>query len=117
VRITLQELRNNGCAWHQAFAVGKFMNGRLEIAPDEWKRIAAECQAAAVKIMETAPVPIAVAKTAEQIERAEAHCAKCDWNRDWICEHIGCLPCKQRQAGGLRAQIRQPGTRCPALLW
>lgn len=55
--------------------------------------------------------------SAELIAHREAVCEACQWNVDWICEHPGCLPCRQRRAGGLCARLRQRDATCPAALW
>ena len=44
-------------------------------------------------------------------------CKSCEWNIDWICQHSGCLPCKQSQAGGLKAIIDNPSSRCSTGKW
>jgi hypothetical protein len=43
----------------------------------------------------------------------ESVCTVCDKNVDWICEHVGCLPCKQRSAGGLKMCLRLATFHCP----
>ena len=53
-------------------------------------------------------------RTDEQIAALEAVCAECPNNVDWICQHIGCRPCKQQRAGGLKQALRSPYFRCPA---
>ena len=47
----------------------------------------------------------------------ETICAGCEWNVNWICEHPGCQPCRQRLAGGLKRMITSPGSRCPESKW
>jgi hypothetical protein len=53
------------------------------------------------------------------MEDREAICAACQFNVDWICEHVGCRTCsgRQRNTGGLRTLLAQPGARCPAGKW
>ena len=46
-----------------------------------------------------------------------AVCAKCPWNKDNVCEHFGCLPCKQRKNGGLPWMVAQIGAKCPDKRW
>ena len=53
-------------------------------------------------------------RTAEQIAALEEICAVCEWNVNWICEHSGCQPCKQRAAGGLKLYLRMASFICPA---
>ncbi|MEI8290352.1 MAG: hypothetical protein WCH99_12850 [Verrucomicrobiota bacterium] len=44
-----------------------------------------------------------------------AACSGCDWNHEWICEHVGCKPCQQRKlAGGLKTMLERADYRCPA---
>lgn len=56
----------------------------------------------------------AAIRTPEAAAKFEAVCAACQWNVDWICEHAGCRPCKQRAAGGLKAMILKANFHCPA---
>ena len=70
------------------------------------------------------PAPVKPAVTLSESARAarEAACAQCDWNHEpkWTaCEHPGCPVCpgKQRRAGGLKAMLAQPQSRCPMNLW
>ena len=65
-----------------------------------------------------APVP-AVVRGVPPADLAEKRriCAGCSWNVDWICEHPGCLPCRQRQAGGLRIALEIASFRCAARKW
>ena len=50
----------------------------------------------------------------DEVARRELICAACHWNQAWICEHPGCLPCKQRVAGGLRTMLKLAIYHCPA---
>jgi hypothetical protein len=36
---------------------------------------------------------------------------------EWICEHPGCRPCKQRVAGGLKTLIPSSYSHCAAGKW
>ncbi len=56
-------------------------------------------------------------RSPKEVARIEAICATCKWNVDWICEHSGCRPCKQRVAGGLKLYLCMASFRCPARLW
>ena len=56
------------------------------------------------------------ARGMSQAER-ETICGACPWNVDWICEHPGCKPCRQRKLGGLRIALDVPGFRCAAGKW
>lgn len=64
--------------------------------------------------------PRATPAPTEAIQRMigvrELICGSCDWNVDWICEHSGCKPCRQRAAGGLKQALRNPRFQCPAKL-
>jgi hypothetical protein len=44
-------------------------------------------------------------------------CEDCQWNVGWVCEHIGCKPCSQRKAGGLKEFIKNSGFKCAANKW
>jgi len=61
--------------------------------------------------------PVPALRSQEEAARIEAICAVCKWNIDWICEHPGCRPCRQRLAGGLKQMIGKPFFRCAAGLW
>jgi len=51
------------------------------------------------------------------VTRRSMLCAVCPWNVDWICQHVGCLPCQQRRDGGLHGKIARPHETCPAGKW
>jgi len=53
----------------------------------------------------------------QTVAEREAICGACPWNVDWICEHPGCKPCRQRKLGGLRIALDVPGFRCAAGKW
>ena len=53
-------------------------------------------------------------RTDKQIAAIEAVCAACKNNVDWICQHVGCRPCRQQRIGGLKTAIRNPYFQCPA---
>ena len=53
----------------------------------------------------------------EQIAAIIAICSACQWQIEWICEHPGCRPCKQRVSGGLKALIPSSYSRCAAGKW
>ncbi len=52
--------------------------------------------------------------TAETIAQRVSQCGSCKWNVEWICEHPGCRPCRQRKAGGLKSALQSPYFTCPA---
>ena len=56
-------------------------------------------------------------RSEEQIAAIVYICSSCQWQIEWICEHPGCRPCKQRVAGGLKALIPSPYSRCSAGKW
>jgi hypothetical protein len=60
------------------------------------------------------PISVNPIRTLAEIERLEAICATCQWNFNWICQHIGCLPCKQAREGGLKQALRFQNHICPA---
>jgi len=64
-----------------------------------------------------APPITTITRLAEDVARITAICEKCDWQINWICEHSGCRPCKQRSIGGLKVVINQPYSTCPANKW
>ena len=53
----------------------------------------------------------------EEIECRRRVCSLCGWNINGICEHPGCLPCKQRANGGLKWKTSQPQETCPDRKW
>ena len=56
-------------------------------------------------------------RSEEQIAAIVYICSSCQWQIEWICEHPGCRPCKQRVSGGLKALIPSPYSRCSAGKW
>jgi hypothetical protein len=60
------------------------------------------------------PVKVQSQRTEPEQARLQAICAACKWNVNWICEHPGCLPCQQRQSGGLKKMIVSPNFHCTA---
>ena len=113
MRILLEDLRKSSVPnlWHNALTVGILNGQELEILDEQWAALLGG------KVFESTPVKIAQQKTDEEILRIESICTGCAWNKDWICEHLGCLPCAQRRIGGLKAQIRLQGSVCPAAKW
>ena len=107
IPIALLRSHPDGNLWHRAWAEGVSRNGvDLEVSDD---------------FPLTAPVyvprlagAIALAVPQEKVAERERVCGACEWNRNWICEHMGCLPCKQREAGGLKEAIKIDTFRCPA---
>ena len=51
------------------------------------------------------------------MRRGTGGCGDCPWNMDMICEHPDCLPCKQRENGGLWHKTAQSDETCPAGRW
>ena len=56
-------------------------------------------------------------RSEEQIAAIVYICSSCQWQIEWICEHPGCRPCKQRVAGGLKALIPSSYSHCAAGKW
>ena len=56
-------------------------------------------------------------RSEKQIAAIVYICSSCQWQIEWICEHPGCRPCKQRVSGGLKALIPSPYSRCSAGKW
>jgi len=56
-------------------------------------------------------------RSEDQIAAIIAICSACQWQMEWICEHPGCRPCKQRVAGGLKTLIPSSYSHCAAGKW
>ena len=97
----------DGNLWHRAWAEGVSRNGVDIEVPDSFPLTAPMAMPKLAGL-------VAVAVTQETIAEREKVCGACEWNRDWVCEHIGCLPCKQRKEGGLKLLAASSAFRCPA---
>jgi hypothetical protein len=110
---TLRELaRANPTSWHRLIAAGKLEPGLKVLVIDE----AVEVKILNGQSLPVIPIQNRVRSEAENI-RLQAICLACPWNVNWICEHPGCQPCRQRRAGGLKRQLSDPAARCPAGRW
>jgi len=119
-RISIETLRElavkNPTAWHQLISAG-------QLDPD-LKVLVIE-ESVELKILNGQSLPVIQLKSEakpkvrspSEIAHIKAICADCSWNVNWICEHPGCKPCRQRRAGGLKRLILDDGTRCPAGKW
>ena len=113
---TLRELaRTNPTAWHQLIAAGRLESAPYFLAIDE---------AEEARILNGQSLPSQTQdpsrnslRSEAEISRLQAICLACPWNVNWICEHPGCKPCRQRRAGGLKGLISDPHARCPAGKW
>jgi hypothetical protein len=115
-RISIETLRElaakNPTAWHQLISAGQLEPDLKVLAIDE---------AEEARILNGQSLPVVQVKSqvrsAAEIARLQAICTACSWNINWICEHPGCKPCRQRRAGGLKSLITDPNARCPAGEW
>jgi len=115
-QIALETLREaakqNPTAWHQLIAAGTLDASHKYLTIDE---------AVESKILNGQSMPSLPLKTIfrqeDEIARIQAICEECTWNVNWICEHPGCKPCRQRQSGGLKGLILDPRANCPAHKW
>ena len=104
--IPIAQLRAHadGNLWHLAWNVGLSKNGVSIEVPDDFPldaQVTSSARATAFSV------------SAELVEERASTCAKCEWNFNWICQHIGCLPCKQKSEGGLKAIIATSAFKCP----
>jgi hypothetical protein len=105
--ITHQQLWATPELWHRAMQTGTF-NGVTVTVPDDFP---ADPPPAPPRRLNLVMQPAADPAAAEKV------CAGCEWNIDWVCQHVGCQPCKQVKAGGLKAMLATPGYQCPAGKW
>jgi hypothetical protein len=127
-QISLENLARTS-AWHEAMALGQMDGGRFNLLlTDEAAAtvpalmdflIEIPSESLPVASIQLRSISNAAPATRSELTIAgiETICEACPWNMDWICQHPGCLPCKQRAAGGLKAIITQPGSHCPAGKW
>ena len=114
-------------AWHELITAGQVdATGHLIIEQQRELEILAAYQELALPefpLLEDLPsappnpAPAPATRQTETVATIESICGKCEWNVDWVCEHPGCQPCRQRPAGGLKAMIASAGARCPAAKW
>lgn len=123
-KVELKELRKSKF-WHDVLAVCQIDgSGKFAILSDELAG-----QFAGLTLMQVDPdtveattvitsmqIPDGQAnpvRTPQEIKRLEAICGACRWNINWICQNIGCMPCKQAAAGGLKMAIKFTSFQCP----
>ena len=115
-RISFQTLQavavENPTAWHKLISAGTFEPGWMFLNIEE----ESERDALAGKTLPAA-APGDLFRSPAEIERIQAVCADCQWNVNWVCEHIGCLPCRQRRSGGLKAHFIDLAFKCSAHKW
>ncbi len=102
----------NPTAWHRLIAAGIFEPGGMFLNIEE----ETEKDVLAGKTLSAASSGVTYRSPAE-IERIQAICAGCAWNVEWVCEHVGCLPCRHRRSGGLKAHFIDPAFKCSARKW
>ena len=104
--IPIAQLRAHadGTLWHLAWNVGVSRNGVSIEVPDDFPLGSQALKLASATVFS---VPDSLVQERERV------CGKCEWNFSWICQHTGCLPCKQRSEGGLKALIRTSEFTCP----
>jgi hypothetical protein len=115
-RIALETLRTfagkNPNAWHQLIAAGTLEPSLKVLVIEE------ETEAKILNGLSLPVIPVKnLARPEAEIARLESICQECPWNVNWICEHPGCQPCRQRRTGGLKAQLPDPAARCAANKW
>ena len=110
---TLSDLaKNNSTKWHHLVAAGHYDPSYMFLLiedEDEARIMAGEILPSVAYQPTTRP--------AAEIDNVQAICSTCQWNINWICEHPGCKPCRQRRAGGLKGLILDPTAHCPAGKW
>lgn len=104
--------KENPTAWHQLIAAGTFEPNRmfLNIEAAQERAILEGKSLATERAVDRFRSPLEMARIQETCER-------CQWNVDWVCEHPGCLPCRQRRSGGLTAHFIDRAFQCPAKKW
>jgi tellurite resistance-related uncharacterized protein len=119
-RIDIETLRQlavkNPTAWHQLISAGQLEpNFKVLVIEESVESKILNGQSLPVIQLKSEAKP--KVRSPSEIAHIKAICADCSWNVNWICEHPGCKPCRQRRAGGLKRLILDDGTRCPAGKW
>ncbi len=103
--------------WHDALHIGKVIGGMTIELPDDFPLDAPTAPAAPYIQPSNLRIPALMKRDPDEVKRIDEICAQCDWNQDWICQHPGCLPCRQHKEGGLRAVIAIAVSTCPDGKW
>ena len=68
-------------------------------------------------VKSTVIYPISGLASSRLIAQRRAACDGCAWNMENICQHPGCLPCRDRANGGLAWKTSRLEETCPAGKW
>jgi hypothetical protein len=110
---TLEQLAlTHPTQWHQLIAAGTWEPSHFFLNIEA----AVEARILQGEIL-PASLPINQLRSPVEIENIAAICDTCSWNINWVCEHPGCQPCKQRREGGIKPRLIDLNFHCPATKW
>jgi hypothetical protein len=103
--------------WNTVMNAGQLRGGHIVVAAS----LIADCKELSAEDWPPSLKQFAIIASLEIILARKRVCESCDWcnqsEPSWLCEHPGCLPCRQRAGGGLKGMIRRALSKCPMKKW